>query len=239
MKNKVFDIHSHIVPGVDDGSLNFDMSIDMIKKAYEQGVRSIVCTSHDICNVKKYKINFANLQKELKSENIGVNLYYGSEVYCDDYIVDEIIDNLKNGNTLTINGTKYVLVEFDPYETADVILECIKKISHAGYLPIIAHVERCFELSIDEKYIWLLQERGCLFQANAYSFVDESDQLIKSFAIKLLNEKRISFIGSDAHKTNHRPYMINNGIDYIHAHCDAEYANAICYKNAKNMFDLY
>jgi protein-tyrosine phosphatase len=239
MTHKVLDIHSHIIPGVDDGSVNFDMSIEMIQNAYNQGVRGIVCTSHDNCKVREYKINFLNLQKEMKSKNIDVNLYYGSEVYCDDYIVDEIIDNLNKGNILTINGTKYVLVEFDPYETAEVIFECVKKIINAGYLPIIAHTERCFGLSMDQKYVWLLQECGCLFQANAYSFVDESDKLIKSFAVKLLNEKRISFIGSDAHRTNHRPYMINNGINYIHMHCDIEYANAICYKNAKEMLDLY
>lgn len=238
MTHKVFDIHSHIVPGVDDGSSNFNMSIEMIRQAYEQGVRSIICTSHDSCRVREYRINFKNLQNEIKTENIDVNLYCGCEIYCDGYIIDEVINELNNGTILTINGTKYVLVEFDPYETADVIFRCIKAIIAAGYFPILAHVERCFGLSMEPKYIPVLQECGCLLQVNAYSFVDESDRLIKDFARKLLSEKIISFIGSDAHRTNHRPYMMSNGINYIYSHCDVEYATDICYKNAKKLLDL-
>ena len=238
MDRKIVDIHSHIIPHVDDGSLSLNMSIEMLRKAYEQGVRSVVCTSHDSCSTKSYIKNFKELQKQAAIENINIKLYYGCEMYCDDDIVEEIIDELNHGNILTLNGTKYVLIEFNPYETADVILECIKRISLAGYIPVLAHTERHFGLSMESKYISSLQEYGCLFQVNAYSIVNESDKTIKSFAIKLLNEKAISFIGSDAHRTNHRPYMINSGVDYIYRNCDIEYANDICYRNAQHLLNL-
>lgn len=235
---EVFDVHSHIVPGVDDGSLNFDMSIDMLQKAYKQGVRSIVCTSHDTCNLDNYMKNFKELQKQALNKNVGVNLYTGCEIYCDDYIVEDVINELNCGELLTINGTQYVLVEFDQNETVDVILECVRRISVSAYTPILAHTERYTNLSMHRQNIKLLKETGCLFQINAYSLVDESDKIIRDFAVYLLENRDVAFVGSDSHRTNHRPYRINNGINYIYKHCDVEYAEDICYRNAQQMLNL-
>lgn len=238
MKHKIYDIHSHIVPVVDDGSLNIEMSIQMLRHAYDQGVRSIVCTSHDTCNTNSYIESFNNLYKQASIENININLYHGCEIYCDDYIVKDIINELDNGNLLTINGTKCVLVEFNPYETADVIFECAKLIYLAGYTPIIAHTERYYGLSMEQRYIGMLKQYGCLLQINAYSIVEEPDNLIKDFARQLLEENLITFIGSDAHRSNRRPYMINSGVDYIYKYCDTEYAEDICYRNAQRILNL-
>lgn len=238
MKHKVYDIHSHIVPGVDDGSLNTEMSIQMLRHAYNQCVYCIVCTSHDTCEMNNYIENFNNLQEQASVENININLYHGCEIYCDNYIVKDIINELDNGNLLTINDTNYVLIEFNPYETADVILNCIKSISMAGYIPILAHTERYYCLSMEPQYINTLKHYGCLFQINAYSIVEESDKLIKDFAKKLLNKKLITFIGSDAHRSNRRPYMIDSGVNYIYKYYDAEYAKDICYRNAQHILNL-
>lgn len=238
MVYKVFDVHSHIVPNVDDGSLNVDMSINMLRTAYKQGVRSIMCTSHDSCILDTYIKNLNKLQKRVIKENVDIKLYRGCEIYCDGNNTNEIINKLNSGNILTMNKTKYVLIEFNPCEIANIILRCVKNICSAGYIPIIAHTERYFELSMCSKYITLLQEYGCLFQINAYSIVNESDQEIKSFAIKLLNRKVVSFIGSDAHRTNHRNYIINDGINYIYNHYDSEYAKDVCYRNAQYMLNL-
>jgi protein-tyrosine phosphatase len=188
--------------------------------------------------LNNYIKSFNELKKKVKAKKININLYRGCEIYVDDYAVGKIIDELNCGKLLTINGTKHILVEFNPYEASNVILKCIKKLSSSGYAPILAHTERHLDLSMNYRYISLLQESECMFQINAYSIVDESDKTIKKFAMKLLNEKKVSFIGSDAHRTSHRPYMIHNGIDYIYKHCDFEYADAICYKNAKQMLDL-
>lgn len=238
MTCKVFDIHSHIVPSVDDGSLSVEMSIEMLRNAYKQGVRGVVCTSHDSCSTKNYIERFNELQKQARAENIDIKLYRGCEIYCDEDVVKELIDELNAKNILTINGTKYVLIEFNPYETAGVILECAKSIYFAGYVPILAHTERHYGLSMEPKYIDSLKQYGCLFQVNAYSVVEESDKIIKNFARQLLNKKLITFIGSDAHRTNHRPYMIDSGIDYIYKYCDAEYASDICYRNARRILNL-
>lgn len=238
MEIEVCDIHSHVVYKVDDGSWNIDMSIKMLRSAYKQGVRNVICTSHDTCNFKDYMENFINLKKRIELDGIDIKLYCGYEVYADDYIIDDVIDKLNNGELLTINETRYVLLEFYPDECSDVILQCIKAIASSGYTPILAHTERCSNLSKEYNYISLMQEYGCLFQINAYSIVNESNKAIKKLARKLLKEKRVSFIGSDAHQEHHRPYNMTDGINYIYKNCDVEYAKDICYRNAKKMLNL-
>ena len=238
MKHKVYDIHAHVVPAVDDGATNLKMSMEMFHAAYDQGTRSIVCTSHNIKNRNKYFNNFQKLQKQVHTSGLDINLYHGCEIYCSYDTIEHIIVELKNKNIPTINYTQYVLVEFSPYIFANEIVYCVRQLHRHGYKTIIAHTERYKNLFIDKKCISFLQHEGCLFQVNAYSFNNESKKQVRDTARKLLSEKHISFIGSDAHRTNHRMYMIEDGIDYIYKHCNIEYAQDICYKNAKNILNM-
>lgn len=238
MKYNINDIHSHVVYGVDDGARNLDMSIEMLRNAHMQGVRNIVCTPHSYGDIKQYLKNIKTLQEQIKKENINVNLYSGCEIYCDEGNINRIIVELNLGSIPTINKTKYVLVEFNPYADANEIIKCVRLLREHGYKIIIAHVERYYNLSKEDRWLSLLKEWGCLFQVNAYSVFDERDLQIKMFAQKLLKEKYVTFLGSDAHRTNHRPYMIANGIDYICKNCDEEYARDICYRNAENLLNI-
>lgn len=235
---KVYDIHSHVIPGIDDGATNFDMSMSLIRMAHRQGVKSIVCTSHDRYNVKKYLKSMKALQDKIDKENLGVNLYSGCEVYCTSDDMDNIIVCLNKKSIPTINNTEYVLVEFSPYVYISEMIYCLKYLLDCGYIPVIAHAERYHALHGTTQWINILRRIGCLFQVNAYSFVDKGNKKIKEFARLLLKGKYISFIGSDAHRTNHRPYAIKNGVDYIYANCDVEYAKDICYRNAKNILNI-
>lgn len=235
---KICDIHSHIVPAVDDGASNLNMSIEMLHMAYKQGTRDIICTSHNGSDIKKYYHNLKALQRAVEMENIGINLYVGCEVYCNVNIIEDIITGLKNKTIPAINGTRYVLVEFDPYESVNNIVYCVNKLLKHDYIPIIAHIERCLNLFTESAQILNLQNMGCLFQINAYSLQGETDMRIKTFARKLLKEKYITFIGSDSHRINHRTYMIKNGVDYIYRHCDIGYAKDICYRNAENILKI-
>ena len=233
MKYKIFDIHTHVVPSYDDGAINLSMAIEMLKIAHSQGARDIICTSHNGYGINRYYTNFTILQQELTKENIDINLYDGCEIYCSTYIVESILSEIDSGEIPTLNGTEYILVEFSPYTNLNEITYCVNKLSDAGYKIIIAHVERYFNL-FNNGYDWIydFQKEGHLFQVNAYSLQDTHDEQIKRIARRLLKLKAITFIGSDAHRTNHRNYNITNGIKYIYEHCDVEYADNICYKNA-------
>ncbi len=238
MENKICDIHTHIVPEIDDGARNLEMSIEIMRTAYAQGTRNIVCSSHNWGNMEMYAEKLEELRRHAKEENIDIKFYPGCEIGCDYPLVEKIITDLDSGRIPTINRTSYTLVEFYPHAHADNILKCVKYIQAHGYKTIIAHMERYADLFAEAKWIPLLQEMGCLIQINAYSIQDTTDLQTKAFARQLLKEERVTFIGSDAHRTDHRPYMIENGIEYIYQHCDGKYAKDICYKNAERILKL-
>lgn len=236
--NKICDIHTHIVPGVDDGATNLKMSIQMLRDAYSQGIRSIVCSSHSWGCRENYFKNLEILEKQVEKENIDINLYSGCEIYCNYNSVTDITWELYNGILPTINETEYVLVEFDPNATTNEIADCIRYINNYNYNVILAHTERYSSLFREHNWIAFLQEIGCLFQINAYSLQNERNINIKSAARDLLKEELVSFIGSDAHSISHRPYMIQSGIDYIYQNCGNEYVQDILYRNAERILNI-
>lgn len=236
MKRKIFDIHSHIVPNVDDGAINMAMAVQMLRNASEQGVHSIVCTSHSGCNINVYNNNFKALQDAAKRDNVNINLYAGCEVYCDADNLSRVAYGLSKKNIHTINNTKYVLIEFDPYTTENEMMTCVTDLRSFDYIPVIAHVERYYCVHNHMELIKTLCKMGCLLQINAYSLESETNKQIKNCARQLLSAKYVSFIGSDAHRINHRPYKVKSGIDYIYDNCDISYADDVCYKNAENLF---
>lgn len=235
----ICDIHSHIIPQVDDGAIDLNMSIQMLRDAYNQGTRSIICTSHSYGDIMKYYENLNIVKEELKRQNINAALYSGCEIYCSDYNIDIIIKELHNNQLPTMNYTKYVLMEFSTDASISEIINCIEKIISNGFRVIIAHVERYKNLFINAEAINFLKNIGCLFQVNSYSLWDEKNGNIRAAAQWMLKEKFVSFVGSDAHQTIHRPYAIKNGINYILETCDVQYAKNICYENAKQILNIY
>ena len=238
MQYKVYDIHAHVVPGVDDGASDFNMAVDILRAAYNQGARSVMCTSHSGYDTRRYLENLEKLKQRIEKENIQISLYSGCEVYCNSDIIAEVVVGLRNKEILTINETMYVLVEFNPRTPVSEIIYCIKFLQDSGYKTIIAHTERYVNLSVGCMWIKLLHQMGCLFQVNAYSFCDTRDEYMKSFARWMLKEKYITFVGSDVHHTDYRRYAIENGINYVCQNCDAEYAQEVCYRNAKNILNV-
>lgn len=233
------DAHGHYLFGIDDGSVSIDMSVKMIQEAYEQGVRCIICTSHSWGYFEKYKHNFAELSMHLQKENIDVKLYPGSEIACTERSLSVIIDRLENGHLLPMGNSKYILLEFETDVSGAEILRCAKQImERTSYKPIIAHIERYHNLYEDKQTIITLKSWSVPFQINAYSLVEERSDRIRNFARKMLGEKLVSFVGSDAHRTTHRPPIIKNGVEYIYKNCDVDYADDICYRNAEHIFFL-
>ena len=239
MNHKVYDIHAHIAPAIDDGAVDLDMSMEMLKMAHSQGTRAIVCTSHIGFDVDEYCKNIHVLQSEITNNDLDINVFEGCEIYCNFKCMHKIISWLNNKLVPTINKTKYVLVEFDPWESLENIALCVSTLNLNRYKVIIAHVERYNNLFDGNKLAAAAQEMHCLIQVNAYSLVDERNEHIKARARKMLEDKYISFIGSDAHRTDHRTYLVEHGVEYIYNNCDINYADDICYKNAERILNMY
>lgn len=231
----ITDIHMHVVPGVDDGAIDLNMSLDMLNLAYNQGVRTIYCTSHngyEKDDTNKYKAQFMLLKTMAKARFPDLKLYMGCEILCAGEYIDEIIYGLETGVFLPLEDTKFVLTEFYPDVTPSESKKIVTELSNNGWMPIIAHAERYHKL-FDGKTFKELMAKGARIQINMFSLDEETNESIKSCARYLVKNKYAHFIGSDAHRSNHRTPKYENGIKYLKQNCDKHYIDFLCNAHPK------
>ncbi len=230
--NRIVDIHGHYVFGVDDGAETLPMALEMITSAYAQGVRDIMCTSHDSAYIPAYRKNIALLQECMDESGIHVTLHPGCEILCERVYFDYILKNLKQGKLLHMGPSKYVLTEFAPGTDIAEIGSFVSSIrTECDCEPIIAHMERYIWLRNDPAVFETIRKLHVPVQINAYSLVEEREEDIRDFARKLLQEKLVTFIGSDAHRT----VNLASGVQYICETCEEDYVKDICYRNAQRL----
>ena len=225
----------HVVPSVDDGSLNISMSLDMLMVAYEQGVREIYCTSHNVYDkeeVDRYKAQFMMLQLMAKSRFPDLKLHTGCELLCAGEYIDDIIYGLEIGVFLPLGNSKCVLTELYPDVTPDEAKKVVTSMVGAGWKPILAHTER-YPALFDGDTISELIKLGAKIQFNLYSLEEENDENLKQRARYLVENRYAHFIGSDAHRINYRTPKYEVGVQYLIEHCDEEYVEKLCFKNVE------
>lgn len=235
----IVDLHMHVVPDIDDGSRNIEESIEILKLAEQQGVTDVFCTSHNGYSAEDgeaYQKTFDLLKQSAEEADIQIRLHKGCEVLCAAEYIDDIIYGLEEGIFPTLGDTKYVLTELYMDTKPSEAIQIVKALQEHGYKPIIAHMERNF--NITGYMVGMLINCGALIQVNAFSFADEEDEGVKQRARELLNNRYIHFIGSDAHRQNHRPPKVDNGVKYILETTDQEYAMKILNGNAKQLLKV-
>ena len=196
----MIDIHTHVIPNVDDGSPNLETSIAMIKHEIAIGVDTIYCTPHHIYHryeksVEEIKKNFLLLKEAVEKENLPVTLYLGQEI-CYSHRED-IISMLEKGELLTLNNTKRVLLEFSFTREPEDISDVIYNFGVHGYEIIIAHVERYEWMTIDK--VKALRNEGALIQINSNSYLGLSSWKEKRMTRKLIKLNLVDFVASDTH----------------------------------------
>ena len=195
----LIDVHSHLLPCVDDGSDSLDSSIDIIKKLELEGVSKIILTPHYKHGVYKtttseLKEKFQKFATEVKCRGVNTELYLGQEVYCD----EKIYALLNDKEVLTINDTNYILLEFDYFSYAD-ILDYAYNISQMGYVPVIAHIERYRYLDADT--LIELHHMGALLQINASSVIGEYGKKFQQRVFAAIKSGLVHFVATDIHKS--------------------------------------
>ena len=234
--NEIVDLHMHVVPGIDDGSRSIEESLQMLKCAAEQGVTDVFCTSHNgYCqdDGERYLASFLRLKDAVTEAKINVRIHKGCEILCAGEYIDDIIYGLDIGAFSTLGNSNHVLAELYPDAKPSEALTIVKALTEHGYKPIIAHMERNY--NITSLMVRLLIQSGTMIQVNAFSFVDEADGEIRERARELLRKQYVHFIGSDAHRIDHRPPNMLGGIQYILNNVDKEYATEILRGNAKQL----
>lgn len=221
---ELFDMHCHILPGVDDGSKNMEMSLDMLQIAYEEETRKILLTPHYMIGRNHYKgpevldERFQELKAEAAKRYPELTLYLGNEILYE----EGVVELLKAGQIHTMNGTRYVLVEFSVTTPFRQIREAIRLLSEARYLPIIAHVERYHCLTKRMERIEEMLDMRALLQMNISSveggFLNEN----KRWCRKLLKDGCITFLGTDAHNVDSRAPYTQDYIPWLRKHCGDE-----------------
>lgn len=208
------DIHTHVIPFVDDGSPNLETSLEMIKHEIAIGVDTIICTPHHIYHryeksVEEIKKNFQLLEEAVEKENLPIKLYLGQEI-CYTHREDTI-SLLKEGKLLTLNNSNKVLLEFSFTREPEDLLDIIYNFGVNGYEVIIAHVER-YEWITYQKVEDLRME-GAKIQINSNSYLGMTSFKEKLFTKKLLKHGLVNYVASDTH--SFRPSTLDKSFKKI------------------------
>lgn len=234
----MIDFHTHILFDVDDGARTIEDSLTMLKEAMDAGFTHVVLTPHymehyyevskEEASDKIYELN--NLMQE---NNINLKLYQGNEIY----ISSNMHNLLENGRASSINGSKYVLIETPMLEKPDNLLEVIYDLKKNGRVPIIAHPERYRFVQNDFDIIYDLIEQGVLFQINIGSLIGVYGTDVKNVVKKMIKEKIVHFIGTDAHSPKSIYLEINKVIKKLEKYASKEYIQEITYSNAMKVLN--
>ena len=230
----MIDTHSHILFGIDDGSRTIEESINILKKAYNNGIKDIILTPHYVPNSKyncnnQDKLKLLNtLKEELKKNNIDINLYLGNEVY-----LDLEISNLLESDIYTINGSKYMLMELPMNRKADILDDVLYDLEELNIIPVIAHPERYTAYYKDYEFFQELIDRGCLLQANIGSLYNNYGIKAKRMVKGLLKKRMITLMGSDIHHDTSNIYDKDINKDLLKLLKDKSYVEDILTNNAR------
>lgn len=232
------DIHMHLVPGVDDGATDLAMSMKMLSLARDEGIQTIFATPHDgsgSCIAPSGEfidVQYTKLVEKASTLFPDMRILRGSEVY---YRENCMRDWIKQGKAPVMAGSKYLLFEFDLSSRVDRMEHALLSVMDNDWWPILAHAERYPQFHRSFSALESLVKQGVYLQINAYSLKDEKDCSIKRCARQLSTNELAHFIGSDAHRTNHRPPSMQSGVNYLYAKCRREYVDGLVYENAEKI----
>lgn len=232
----MIDLHTHILPGIDDGSQTMEDSIKMARIAFESGVHTLVVTPHsnregifDNYYDDSFVDRFIDLEIAIAKEQIPIKLELGMEVYGS----EEVPYLLQEGKLISLNYTRYLLMEFSFQEDVALMEYLIYEITHQGYTPIIAHPERYPFVQRNPRTInrWIAQ--GCIIQVNKGSILGSFGYRARDTALYLLDHNLVSLIASDAHSPIRRTTEMSQIYSFISSKYTACYAELLLEENPK------
>ena len=226
------DIHSHILPGVDDGSENWEMTMQMLHMAYCQGVRRMVATPHNYpAHRKQNNEQIRELVEEAnhRAKQIAPDF----QILCGNEILYRrgIAEEIEKGQILTMADSKYLLVEFLPREEYGKIYQGLRELVEEGYIPIVAHMERVKTLFEDEAKVRELIEMGSLIQVNSESLLGGMFDRKAARLQKIVGKGMVHFFGSDCHNLTTRPPMMKDCVERLCKKLPETCMNRILYEN--------
>lgn len=237
----MIDLHSHILPDIDDGARTVDMSLAMAQQAVDAGVSHMVCTPHmhwgtfdnDIQNIRQA---FENLCTHITEARIPISLSWAAEVR-----LNEMVPVWHKKRQLPFLGTyknKQVLLLELPHSHIPAGTEQLVKWLLANNIqPLIPHPERNRDVwERPEKILWL-KNLGCLFQVTAGAFIGRFGEHVQDISITMLNDGLIHVVASDTHDTKRRPNDMREAFDVVCSLHSQQAADNLFVKNPANIIE--
>lgn len=232
------DLHTHVLSGIDDGARTEDESIQMLKMAYTQGIRTVFATSHaspeypDSCPdviIRECGELEKQAQKKIGSE---IRIYPGQEILFS----NSVLDRLYKGELLTLAGSSYVLLEFFPTTSYSVIRRMVREFSMSVYHPVLAHIER-YEALREDGRVEELIENGAYMQMNYRIIGGKWYERSVRWCRDMLKNGNIHFLGTDMHNTGYRAPDTKAAVKWLEKHLEDSYVRDICVRNAKKVLE--
>nr|AEP02719.1 CpsD [Streptococcus suis] len=233
----MIDIHSHIIFGVDDGPKTIEESLSLIGEAYRQGVRYIVATSHRRKGMfetpeKVIMTNFLQLKAAVAEVYPEIRLCYGAELYYS----KDILSKLEKKKVPTLNGSRYILLEFSMNTPWKDIQEGVNEVMLLGLTPVLAHIERYDALAFNADRVNELIEKGCMTQVNSshvlkQGLIGDRAKEFKKRVQFFLEQDLVHCVASDMHNTTTRPPFMKQAYQIVKEEYGEDRAKALFKKN--------
>ncbi len=209
-----FDIHNHILPGLDDGSSCLEETLMLIESEYEQGVSNIIFTPHyrvDMFEVPvdEHKRIFDETISGIKTKFPAMNFYLGCEFHLDSKSFKVL------NPSYCLCGTNILLVEFDYGASFSTMVKLLREVLSLGIIPIIAHVERYDAIVEDISRVMELRSMNCKIQINADAVIGKNGFSSKRLVNKLLKMEAVDFVASDAHNIDARSVRMGKAMSFV------------------------
>jgi len=235
-KEGIYDVHCHIIPGVDDGASDYEETKRLLQMEYNQGVRGIIATPHFRFQmfetpIEHIKEQFVLAQRAAAEISNDLEVYLG----CEFHVNMEMTEMLKAGKVSTMAGSRYVLTEFSENSEVSYIRERIYALLSNGYKPVIAHIERYEATRLDLNFVEELDDMGACMQINADSIIGKEGFFIKRFCIKLMKYDLVQFVGSDCHNMYDRISRVGEAYSYVKKKMGETYANNLFIENPQKI----
>ncbi len=229
------DLHTHILPGVDDGAETLGVSLEMLNLAYESGTTDVVLTPHyltrDVRSTGASKqqliATFDSLKKAVADKLPNLNLYLGAETFAAANISDYIQEDLM----LPLGDSKYVLLEFGFDDSSKRALDITKLIISSGYSVIIAHPERYPFFLYNPAGLLPFLDEGALLQLNASSIMGQNGNYSREMALSLIDSGLATMVASDSHSISYRTPDLAETFSFVSSEFSPECAEALFRSN--------
>ncbi|MHC4399065.1 MAG: tyrosine-protein phosphatase [Planctomycetota bacterium] len=226
------DIHCHILPGVDDGSVSWDESLEMARLAVADGISTAVATVHQLGGYPEndgqtVRSRCRQMQELLRQQGVPLEVFPGADVRVE----PDLADKIRCGEVVTLGDRRrYVLLEL-PHELYFPLDRLLRELHAAGLVGVLSHPERNRGILSQPQVLGPLVDAGCLLQVTAGSLVGAFGSRIRGFAERLVAEGLAHFVATDAHGAKSRRPLMRGAFDRVCEITDESAARLLCSTN--------